>query len=512
MLFIEYPNCTTCQKARKWLAANGTAFQSRHIKEEPPTVEELKDWHGRSGLPLKKFFNTSGLKYKELALKDKLPGMDEEGQLALLASDGLLVKRPILVGDDFVLVGFREAEWAAALGVKTGGRGGMGPMKYRRLGKTGLMVSEIGFGAEWMERHTAGECKAVLDRAEALGINILDCWMSNPEVRDSLGQALSGRRDRWYIQGHIGSTWQDGQYVRTRDVEKCRTAFEDLLARLQTDYIDLGMIHFVDTERDWDAAMNGPYIEYVRELKARGKIRHIGMSTHNPIMAKKAAEHGAVEMLLFSVNPAFDMHPTTDDLDTYFDLENYRADLGGIDPQRAELYKLCEQNDVGITVMKPYAGGRLFDEKRSPFGVALTPAQCIHYCLTRPAVASVLAGYDTPEHVEQAVAYETACDAEKDYASVLAHTPKHTFGQGECTYCGHCKPCPVNIDIAMVNKYYDLASMQPEVPAAVRAHYDALEHHADECVGCKGCESRCPFGVRIAERMAKTVRLFQGEG
>ena len=146
------------------------------------------------------------------------------------------------------------------------------------------------------------------------------------------------------------------------------------------------------------------------------------MSTHNPIMAKKAAEHGAVEMLLFSVNPAFDMHPTTDDLDTYFDLENYRADLGGIDPQRAELYKLCEQNDVGITVMKPYAGGRLFDEKRSPFGVALTPAQCIHYCLTRPAVASVLAGYDTPEHVEQAVAYETACDAEKDYASAVSYT------------------------------------------------------------------------------------------
>ena len=98
------------------------------------------------------------------------------------------------------------------------------------------MVSEIGFGAEWMERHTAGECKAVLVRAEELGINILDCWMSNPEVRTSLGLALAGRRERWYIQGHIGSTWQDGQYVRTRDVGQCRAAFEDLLERLQTDY------------------------------------------------------------------------------------------------------------------------------------------------------------------------------------------------------------------------------------------------------------------------------------
>jgi len=104
-------------------------------------------------------------------------------------------------------------------------------MKYRRLGKTGLMVNEIGFGAEWIERHSAEECGAVLDRAEALGINILDRWMSEPNVRTSLGQALAGRRERWCIQGHIGSTWQYGQYVRTRDVEKCRVAFEDLLAR-----------------------------------------------------------------------------------------------------------------------------------------------------------------------------------------------------------------------------------------------------------------------------------------
>jgi len=225
-------------------------------------------------------------------------------------------------------------------------------------------------------------------------------------------------------------------------------------------------------------------------------------------MAKKAVESGIVEMMLFSVNPAFDMHPACDDLDTYFDWENYSEGLGGIDPQRAEVYRLCEQADVGLTVMKPYAGGRLFDEKRSPFGVALTPAQCIHYCLTRPAVAAVMAGYDTPEQVEEAVAYETATDEEKNYAKVLAGAPRHTFGQGECTYCGHCKPCPVGLDIAMVNKYYDLATMQPEVPATVRAHYLALDRRAGQCIGCQSCESRCPFGVKIAQRMRKTADLF----
>ena len=115
MLLIEYPKCTTCQKARKWLEANEISFQARHIKENNPNADELKTWHEISGLPLKKLFNTSGLKYKELGLKDKLMVMSDEEQIALLASDGMLVKRPVLVGDNFVLVGFREMEWAAVL-------------------------------------------------------------------------------------------------------------------------------------------------------------------------------------------------------------------------------------------------------------------------------------------------------------------------------------------------------------------------------------------------------------
>lgn len=112
MLFIEYPKCTTCKKAKKWLDENGISYIDRHIKEENPTAEELKEWHKRSGLPLKKFFNTSGMLYKEMQLKDKLPEMTEEEQYALLASDGMLVKRPLIVADDFILTGFKEAEWA----------------------------------------------------------------------------------------------------------------------------------------------------------------------------------------------------------------------------------------------------------------------------------------------------------------------------------------------------------------------------------------------------------------
>lgn len=380
-------------------------------------------------------------------------------------------------------------------------------MNYRRLGKTDLMVSEIGLGAEWLERHTAEECKEIIERCEVHGINILDCWMSEPNVRSNIGTAIEGRREKWYIQGHFGSTWQNGQYVRTRDLEQAKLAFGDLLTRLKTDYIDLGMIHFVDQEADWNAIMGSEYLAYVMELKEKGVIRHIGMSTHNPFIAKKAVESGIVEMIMFSINPAFDLLPGGENIMAYF-AEEYDASLGGIAPERAELYKLCEQHDVGITVMKGYAGGRLFDATRSPFGVALTPVQCLHYCLTRPAVAAVMVGYDTPAQVDEAVSYETASEEQRDYASVLADAPRHAY-VGQCTYCGHCKPCPMDIDIAMVNKLYDLAVMQPDVPDSVRDHYRVMETNAADCIGCGGCETRCPFGVKIVERMEKAKELFK---
>ena len=111
MLFIQYPPCSTCQKAKKWLDANGIAYEDRHIKENKPTYEELKDWYTRSGLPLKKFFNTSGLLYKSMNLKEKLTAMTEEEQLQLLATDGMLVKRPIVVKGDVILTGFKEVDW-----------------------------------------------------------------------------------------------------------------------------------------------------------------------------------------------------------------------------------------------------------------------------------------------------------------------------------------------------------------------------------------------------------------
>jgi len=385
---------------------------------------------------------------------------------------------------------------------------GTDDMVYRKLGKTGLEVSEIGLGAEWLERHGYEEIKAVIDTCAEAGINILDCWMSEPNVRTNIGKALKGTRKRWIIQGHIGSTWQNGQYVRTRDMKYVVPAFEDLLKRLQTDYVDLGMIHYVDEAAEFERVMNSEYIEYVHKLKKDGVIRHVGMSSHNPLVAKQAVLSGEIELLLFSINPAFDLLPASEDINEMF-AEQYEEGLDRISPERLELYQLCEEKGIGITVMKGYAGGRLFDANRSPFGVAMTPVQCLHYALTRPAVASVLVGYDTPEQVREACAYESADAIQKDYATVLANAPRHAFGGGQCTYCGHCAPCPSGIDIAMVNKLLDLATMQQQVPASVKSHYQELKAGAKDCVECGGCERRCPFGVKVMEKMKEAQRILE---
>ena len=379
-------------------------------------------------------------------------------------------------------------------------------MNYRTLGKTGLKVSEIGFGGEWLERHEEADSVELLKYAHDKGINIVDCWMPDPKSRDIIGKAMEGCRDSWYVQGHIGSTYQNGQYVRTRDMKFVRPAFEDLLARFHTDYIDLGMIHYIDSMEEWNNVMSGEFIEYVHELHDKGVIKHIGLSTHNPLIGKLAVETGFIEMILFSINPAFDMRPATEDLYSMFG--GYDKDqLSGIDPDRARFYQMCEENNVGLTVMKGFFGGALLDKDRSPFGVAFTPVQLIHYALTRPGAASILCGYDTKEQIDDAVHYENASDDEKDYASVIANAPLHSYN-GQCTYCGHCKPCPVDIDIAMVNKFYDLATAQKSIPESIAQHYKALEHTASECVACKGCESRCPFGVKVADRMKQTEELF----
>jgi len=208
---------------------------------------------------------------------------------------------------------------------------------------------------------------------------------------------------------------------------------------------------------------------------------------------------------MFSINPAFDMAAA----DTYvLDYLEGKVDIEKrLDPDRAALYRLCEQRGTAITVMKTLGAGKLISAEHTPFGKPLSVTQCIHYALTRPAVVSALVGCGTAQQVMEAAGYLDADEEERDYSAVIKDFQGSM--KGSCVYCNHCLPCPARIDIACVNKYLDIALLdEMNIPPSVMSHYRSLEHRASECTACGGCEERCPFSVPVIQNMKKAAALF----
>lgn len=380
-------------------------------------------------------------------------------------------------------------------------------MEYRTLGRTGLRVSEIGLGGEWFNGLTAQESSAIVDAAQEKGINYIDIFMPQAPTRSNLGVALEGRREQFIIQGHLCTVFEDGQYTRTRDIEKTKRSFEDLLERLHTTYIDVGMIHYVDSGEDFRTAFEGPVLAYAKELKEKGVIRHIGMSSHNPHIALQAVESGMVDVLMFSINPAYDIERAETDIYDLMEFKGVEKSGLVVDEARQKLYSACEAAGVVITVMKPLGAGTLLKAESSPFGVAMTVPQCIQYCLDRNGVKVVIVGCHTVEEVLAAAKYYDTPLQERSYA--------HIFGAGNaiqmtgrCMYCNHCQPCPAHIDIAAVTKFLDLATQQDSVPETVAQHYWSLSATADDCLMCGRCEPNCPFGVKVRDNMARAREMF----
>lgn len=379
-------------------------------------------------------------------------------------------------------------------------------MEYREIGKTGCFGSVIGLGGEHLDKKPYDQVKETIDAALEQGINVIDVFMPGREIRENIAKALGDRRSKVMIQGHICSTDIRRQYDISRDLPVVQRYFEDLL-RIFGGHIDFGMMFFIDSEKDYKGVFDTGIADYVQRLKKQGDIGHIGFSSHNPEMAMRVIKTGLPEMLLFSINLAFDLYPAETNVLNEMDKGLDSAAFRGIDPKRAALYKLCEQTGMGITVMKTLGAGKLLSSEHTPFTQPMTVAQCIHYALTRPAVASVMLGCQNREEVLDAVRYLDMSDSERDYTHVLG-TLRNDF-RGNCVYCSHCQPCPAEIDIAAVNKYLDIARLdEGNIPPSIRSHYAGLAHGGKDCISCGSCESRCPFGVQIIDNMAAAVRIF----
>ena len=364
-------------------------------------------------------------------------------------------------------------------------------MEYRKLPHGGEDIGVIGFGTSYIGRADEKEIEATIALALEMGINYIDLASADARPFPCFGRVVGGAREKVHYQIHFGAIYKDGPYARDYNLEAVKRSIDWQLEQLRTDYIDVGFIHCVDEQAELEQLLSGGVIDHIKALKRQGVVRHIGLSTHTPAIAHRVLDLGLPDVLMFSLNPAYDYRQDGDYSDGTLD-------------ERHELYRRCEALGVGISVMKTYAGGQLLDEKTSPFHRALTPYQCIQYALDRPGVMTVLPGYRNREDVRRTLGFFEAEAAERDYSVIGSLTPEDT--RGRCVYCNHCQPCPVGLEIGLINKYYDLAR---HGDGQARDHYLHLSRTAEACVGCGRCSRRCPFQVDQAARMAE-IRAYFG--
>lgn len=365
-------------------------------------------------------------------------------------------------------------------------------MEYRKLPHGDEMLSVVGMGLGGIHKNSDEELEAIFRKAIDNGINFFDLCGGAKNVFAPFGRAIAGRREQVFVQMHFGCVYNNekGEYGWGREFDVIRDTIQWELDEMGTDYIDFGFLHCVDTDEDYDELVRIGVLDYMKQLKVGGTIRHIGFSSHTPSVCNRILDTGVADLMMFSINPAYDFE---------------KGDEYGIGTvsERFGLFKRCEVEGVGISVMKPFHAGKLLSAETSPFGQALTHYQCIQYSLDRPGVLAVVPGVRNMADLDMLLGFSDASAQEKDYSIVGSFTVETVTGT--CVYCNHCQPCPAGIDIGLVNKYYDLAQVGDTLAAG---HYDKLTVKADACLHCGHCESRCPFGVKQETRMKEIAVCF----
>ena len=372
-------------------------------------------------------------------------------------------------------------------------------MEYRKLGRTGLDVSAVGLGgAQYMEILPQKLVVSIVQEALDNGINYIDLLSANPHIRDKIGLALKGKREKAIVAAHLGVSEKHGQYCRTRDEGECSKFFIDFLSRLHTDWVDVLMLHFIDLENDYQRAFNGGILQLAKKYKKEGKARFIGMSSHDLEISLKAVKSGQIDVLMYPIN-----------------ITNNAM------PNREKLLNACIKEEVGLVAMKPFAGGTLLLEKAEVFtdslssgwrsfhrkqAISATPVQCISYVLSQTGVSTVVPGIRSVEELKETLHFLTASSKEKSFDSLVENFGRYL--EGGCVYCNHCLPCPSSIDIALVNRLVDTS--KHVFTEDLYSEYNELSAKASDCTECEACMKRCPFNVDIISKMREAKRLFEG--
>ncbi len=370
-------------------------------------------------------------------------------------------------------------------------------MQYRKLPKGKKQISILGIGASSIQASDEKEIEEIISTAIEKGINFFDMASSEAKPFAAYGRAITGIRDKVYFQIHFGANYETGTYGWTTNLDTIKRSVDWQLKALQTDYIDFGFIHCIDEAEDLHTVEKAGIIRYIEDLKSQGVVRHIGLSSHTPSLVNEVLDMDILDMLMFSINPAYDYADGTE--------PNYPADSYAVGSmsERMNLYRRCEAEGVGISVMKAFSGGQLLNAGTSPFGKALTEYQCIQYALDKPGVLTILPGIRSKADLTRVLGFCDATLEEKDYSIIASFVPQDAAGK--CVYCNHCQPCPVGLDVGLINKYYDLARSGDPL---AKNHYDNLLVKADACIGCGHCNNRCPFHVDQAARMQEILTYF----
>lgn len=371
-------------------------------------------------------------------------------------------------------------------------------MQYRTLPHGGEQISILGLGTSSIQASGEKEIEETIRIAVENGINYFDMASSEAKPFAAYGRALSDCREKVYFQIHFGANYETGTYGWTTNLDTVKRSIDWQLKALQTDYIDFGFIHCIDEKTDFRKVQKAGIIRYIEELKSQGIVRHIGLSSHAPDLVNEVLDMNILDMLMFSINPSYDYAGGNE---PDYAAESYA--VGGV-RERMDMYRRCEKEGVGISVMKAFSGGQLLNARTSPFGKALTEYQCIQYALDKPGVVTVLPGIRGKEDLRRILGYCSATPDEKDYSVIATFAPQDA--KGICVYCNHCEPCPAGLNVGLINKYYDLAKAGDHL---AHDHYRKLELKADQCIRCGHCNSRCPFHVDQMARMQEIKAYFE---